>query len=46
MTFPIANHSLRPDKSMNFQLNRWFGWVNELDIWIVMTTRNRIGEAE
>jgi hypothetical protein len=27
MTFPVGYHSLHPDASMNFQMNRWFGWV-------------------
>ena len=29
MTFPIGYHSLHPDVSMNFQMNRWYGWVGE-----------------
>ena len=29
MTFPIGYHSLHPDASMNFQMNRWFGGVGE-----------------
>ena len=29
MTFPIGYHSLHLDASMNFQMNRWFGWVGE-----------------
>jgi hypothetical protein len=28
-TFPVGHHRLRPDTSMNFQMNRWFGWVGE-----------------
>ena len=28
-TFPVGYHSLHPDASMNFQMNRWFGWVGE-----------------
>jgi hypothetical protein len=27
--FPIGYHSLHADASMNFQMNRWFGWVGE-----------------
>ena len=27
--FPVGYHSLHPDPSMNFQMNRWFGWVGE-----------------
>ena len=29
MTFPIGYHSLHPNVSMNFQMNRWYGWVGE-----------------
>jgi hypothetical protein len=29
VTFPIGYHRLHPDASMNFQMNRWFGWVGE-----------------
>ena len=29
MAFPIGYHRLHPDTSMNFQMNRWFGWVGE-----------------
>ena len=32
MTFPVGYHSLHPDPSMNFQMNRWFGWVGEPDM--------------
>ena len=32
MTFPVGYHSLHPDASMNFQMNRWFGWVGEPDM--------------
>ena len=32
MTFPIGYHSLHPDASMNFQMNRWCGWVGEPDM--------------
>ncbi len=27
--FPIGYHRLHPDASLNFQMNRWFGWVGE-----------------
>ena len=27
--FPVGYHNLHPDVSMNFQMNRWFGWVGE-----------------
>ncbi len=29
VTFPVGYHVLHPDVSMNFQMNRWFGWVGE-----------------
>ena len=29
MTFPVGDHALHPDRSVNFQTNRWFGWVDE-----------------
>jgi len=29
MTFPVGYHSLHPDVSMNFQMNRSYGWVGE-----------------
>jgi hypothetical protein len=29
MTFPIGYHRLYRDVSMNFQMNRWYGWVGE-----------------
>lgn len=32
MAFPIGYHSLHPDASMNFQMNRWFGGVGEPDM--------------
>jgi len=32
MVFPIGYHSLHPDVSMNFQINRWYGWVGEPDM--------------
>ena len=32
MTFPIGYHDLHPDVSMNFQMNRWYGWVGEPDM--------------
>ncbi len=27
--FPVGFHEIHPDVSLNFQLNRWFGWVGE-----------------
>ena len=27
MTFPVGYHSLHPDVSMNFQMNRWYSCV-------------------
>ena len=38
MTFPVGYHSLHPDASMNFQMNRWFGWVGEPDMLDEMRT--------
>lgn len=38
MTFPVGYHSLHPDASMNFQMNRWFGWVGEPDMLQEMRT--------
>ena len=32
MTFPVGYHRLHPDLSLNFQMNRWFGWVGEPDM--------------
>ena len=32
MTFPVGYHLLHPDTSLNFQMNRWFGWVGEADM--------------
>ena len=32
MAFPVGYHSLHPDVSMNFQMNRWFGGVGEPDM--------------
>ena len=32
MSFPVGYHSLHPNVSMNFQMNRWFGWVGESDM--------------
>ncbi len=32
MTFPVGYHSLHPDARINFQMNRWLGWVGELDM--------------
>jgi hypothetical protein len=28
-SFPVGFHRIHPDISMNFQMNRWFGWVGE-----------------
>ena len=36
--FPVGSRSLRPDPSMNFQMNRWFGWVGEPDMLEEMRT--------
>ena len=32
MKFPIGYHRLHPNVSMNFQMNRWYGWVGEPDM--------------
>jgi len=32
MFFPTGYHRIHPDVSMNFQMNRWFGWVGEPDM--------------
>ena len=32
MIFPRGYHQIHPDVSMNFQMNRWFGWVGEPDM--------------
>ena len=32
MFFPTGYHRIHPDVSMNFQMNRWFGWVGEPDL--------------
>ena len=32
MGWPVGYHRLHPNESMNFQLNRWFGWVGEPDL--------------
>ena len=29
ISFPVGYHSLHPDVSMNFQMNRWYSWVGE-----------------
>ena len=29
ITFSIGYYPLHPDTSLNFQMNRWFGWVGE-----------------
>ena len=36
--FPVGYHSLHPDTSMNFQMNRWFGWVGEPEMLEEMRT--------
>ena len=32
VNFPIGYHRLHPNVSMNFQMNRWYGWVGEPDM--------------
>src|SRR5208282_851510 len=29
ITFPVGYHDLHPDVSINFQLNRFYGWVGD-----------------
>ena len=36
IAFPLGYHSLHPDVSLNFQMNRWFGWVGEPEMLIEM----------
>ena len=38
MKFPVGYYSLHPDVSMNFQMNRWFGWVGEPEMLEDMRT--------
>ena len=36
IAFPVGYHSLHPDVSLNFQMNRWFGWVGEPEMLVEM----------
>lgn len=36
--FPVGYHSLHPDVSMNFQMNRWYGCVGEPEMLEEMRT--------
>ena len=38
MTFPVGYHSLHPDVSMNFQMNRWYSCVGEPEMLEEMRT--------
>ena len=38
VTFPVGYHSLHPNVSLNFQMNRWYGWVGEPDMLEEMRT--------
>ncbi len=38
MTFPVGYHSLHPNVSMNFQMNRWYGCVGEPEMLEEMRT--------
>ena len=38
MTFPVGYHSLHPDVSMNFQMNRLYGSVGESEMLAEMRT--------
>jgi pimeloyl-ACP methyl ester carboxylesterase len=31
-SLPIGYHAIHPDVSLNFQMNRWFGWVGDVDM--------------
>ena len=35
-SFSVGYHSLHPDVSLNFQMNRWFGWVGEPEMLVEM----------
>ena len=37
-TYPVGYYKLHPDVSMNFQMNRWYGWVGEPDMLEEMQT--------
>ena len=41
MTFPVCYHSLHPNVSLNFQMNRWYNWVGEPDMLEEMRTAVR-----
>jgi pimeloyl-ACP methyl ester carboxylesterase len=36
VSFPVGYHNLHPDVSLNFQMNRWFGWVGEPEMLVEM----------
>lgn len=36
ISFPVGYHSLHPAASLNFQMNRWFGWVGEPEMLVEM----------
>ncbi len=38
VAFPIGYHSLHPNVSMNFQMNRWYGCVGEPEMLEEMRT--------
>jgi pimeloyl-ACP methyl ester carboxylesterase len=38
MKFPVGYHSLHPDVSISFQMNRWYGWVGEPEMLEEMRT--------
>ena len=35
---PIGHHAIHPDVSLNFQMNRWFSWVGDVDMLEEMRT--------
>ncbi len=36
IAFPVGYHYLHPDMSLNFQMNRWFGWVGQPEMLVDM----------
>lgn len=38
LSHPIGYHAIHPDESLNFQMNRWFSWVGDVDMLEEMRT--------
>ncbi len=38
---PTGYHALHPDVSLNFQMNRWFGWVGEPEMLVELREAGR-----